>query len=113
MTSPSFYPTRRQVLAGGTGLGMLAFLAACAGTSTDTGGKASSSNLVIAWPADADSFDAQNSSSSGMDWDLWVNFYEVMLNCKYVDNGQGVMVWDGTEVAPGLAEAWETKDDAI
>ncbi len=113
MTNPSFSPTRRQVLAGGTGLGLLAFLAACAGTSSETGGTASSSNLVIAWPADADSFDAQNSSSSGMDWDLWVNFYEVMLNCKYVDNGQGVMVWDGTEVAPGLAESWETKDDAI
>lgn len=113
MTTVPFSPTRRQVLVGGAGLGLLSFLAACSGTSSDDGGGGSSSNLVVAWPGDADSFDAQNSSSSSMDWDLWVNFYEVLLNCKYVDNGKGVMVWDGVAVTPGLAKSWETKDDAI
>jgi peptide/nickel transport system substrate-binding protein len=96
----------------------MAFLAACGGTSSSSsssssGGGASATDLVVAWPADADSFDAQNSSSSSMDWDLWVNFYEVLLNCKFKDNGKGVEVWDGIEVAPGLAKSWETQDDAI
>jgi peptide/nickel transport system substrate-binding protein len=121
----SFDITRRQVLAGGAGLGLMAFLAACGGSSSTSGSPSSSGgesgsgasgadlDLVVAWPGDADSFDAQNSSSSSMDWDLWVNFYEVLLNCKYVDNGKGVEVWDGIEVAPGLAKSWETQDDAI
>ena len=112
-TTVQFAPSRRQILAGGAGLGALVLLAACGASGTDGGGSGATDQLIVAWPADADSLDAQNSSSSGQDWDLWVNLYEVLLACKYVDNGQGVMVWDGIEVAPELADSWETKGDTI
>src|SRR6201999_850368 len=110
MTAFEYAPSRRQVLAGGAGLSLLAFLTACGPQgSTASGISSSASQLIVAWPNDADSLDPQNSSYSFQDWDLCCNLYETLVSPKFVPNGQGVMVWDGLELAPELAESYTTK----
>jgi peptide/nickel transport system substrate-binding protein len=103
-------PSRRQFLAGSAGVGALFALAAC-GVGTDAGSNGGTGTLVVAWPNDADSLDPGNSAYSFQDWDLCTNLYETLVQCKFVDNGSGVMVWDGLSLAPGLAKSWETKGD--
>jgi peptide/nickel transport system substrate-binding protein len=91
---------------------MLAFLAACgASDGNGGGGSKATDHLIVAWPNDADSLDPQNNSYSFQDWDLCCNLYETLVSCKFVDNGHGVMVWDGLELAPELADSWETAGD--
>src|SRR5438552_1910133 len=112
MTTVEFTPSRRQVLAGGAGLSMLALLTACGPTQGSAGGSSGGTNqLIVAWPNDADSLDPQNSSYSFQDWDLCCNLYETLVSPKFVPNGQGVMVWDALELAPELADSYTTKDD--
>ncbi|HEX3707487.1 MAG TPA: ABC transporter substrate-binding protein [Mycobacteriales bacterium] len=112
MTNIEFIPSRRHVLAGGAGLGMLALLTACGvqGSSSD-GSSGSTDQLIVAWPVDADSLDPQNSSYSFEDWDLCCNLYETLVSPKFVPNGDGVMVWDGLTIAPELAASYTTKGD--
>ncbi len=109
MTAFEYTPNRRQVLAGGAGLSLLAFLTACGAQGSSAGGAAGAADqLIVAWPNDADSLDPQNSSYSFQDWDLFCNLYETLVSPKFVPNGQGVMVWDGLELAPELAESYTT-----
>jgi len=112
VSNVEFIPSRRQVLAGGAGLSVLALLTACSvqGSSATNGGAGSTAQLIVAWPIDADSLDPQNSSYSFEDWDLCCNLYETLVSPKFVPNGAGVMVWDGLELAPGLA-SYTTKGD--
>jgi peptide/nickel transport system substrate-binding protein len=112
MTSVEFTPSRRQVLAGGAGLSMLALLTACGASSVSASDSSGSvAQLIVAWPNDADSLDPQNSSYSFQDWDLCCNLYETLLSPKFVSNGKGVMVWDGLELAPELADSYTTSGD--
>jgi len=111
MTSVEFTPSRRQILAGGAGLGMIALLAACSTGSSAGGSAVSTAQLIVAWPNDADSLDPQNSSYSFQDWDLFCNLYETLVSPKFVSNGAGVMVWDGLELAPELADSYTVKGD--
>jgi len=111
VTNVEFMPSRRQVLAGGAGLGMLALLTACAVQGSSDAGSVSTDQLIVAWPDDADSLDPQNSSYSFQDWDLNCNLYETLVSPKFVSNGAGVMVWDGLELAPELADSYTTKGD--
>jgi peptide/nickel transport system substrate-binding protein len=93
---------------------MLALLTACGvkgSSSSSDGGASSTAQLIVAWPIDADSLDPQNSSYSFEDWDLCCNLYETLISPKFVPNGDGVMVWDGLELAPGLADSYTTKGD--
>jgi peptide/nickel transport system substrate-binding protein len=106
-----FTPNRRQVLAGGAGLSLLALLDACSGSSSKGGSSGSTDQLIIAWPSDADSLDPQNSSYSFEDWDLCCNLYETLVSPKFVSNGAGVMVWDGLELSPELADSYTTTGD--
>jgi peptide/nickel transport system substrate-binding protein len=107
-----FIPSRRQVLAGGAGLSMLALLTACgAQGSSSAGGSGSTDQLIVAWPIDADSLDPQNSSYSFEDWDLCCNLYETLVSPKFVPNGDGVMVWDGLDLEPELASSYTTNGD--
>jgi peptide/nickel transport system substrate-binding protein len=112
MTTVEFTPSRRQVLAGGAGLGMLALLTACGATQGSAAGSSgTTAQLIVAWPNDADSLDPQNSSYSFEDWDLWCNLYETLVSPKFVPGGQGVMAWDGLELAPELADSYTTNGD--
>jgi peptide/nickel transport system substrate-binding protein len=92
---------------------MLALLAACGvqGSSSSDGGSGSTAQLIVAWPIDADSLDPQNSSYSFEDWDLCCNLYETLVSPKFLPNGDGVMVWDGLELAPELAASYTTSGD--
>jgi len=104
VSNVEFIPSRRQVLAGGAGLSLLAFLTACGAQGSSTGGASGAADqLIVAWPNDADSLDPQNSSYSFQDWDLNCNLYETLVSPKFIPNGQGVMVWDGLSLAPELA----------
>ena len=111
MTSVEFTPSRCQVLAGGAGLSMIALLAACGAGGSAVGSSVSAAQLIVAWPNDADSLDPQNSSYSFQDWDLFCNLYETLVSPKFVSNGAGVMVWDGLELAPELADSYTVKGD--
>lgn len=111
MTNVEFMPSRRQVLAGGAGLSVLAVLAACSGQGGNGGSPGSTGQLIVAWPNDADSLDPQNSSYSFQDWDLCCNLYETLVSPKFVPNNDGVMVWDGLELEPELADSYTTKGD--
>jgi len=92
---------------------MLALLTACgvSTSSSSAGGAASTAQLIVAWPNDADSLDPQNSSYSFQDWDLFCNLYETLVSPKFVPNSDGVMEWDGLELAPELAASYTTKGD--
>jgi peptide/nickel transport system substrate-binding protein len=112
MTAFEYTPSRRQVLAGGAGLSLLAFLTACGAQGSSAGGASGAADqLIVAWPNDADSLDPQNSSYSFQDWDLCCNLYETLVSPKFVANGQGVMVWDGLNLAPELAESYTINGD--
>lgn len=111
MTSVEFTPSRRQLLAGGAGLSMMALLSACGVHSSSDGSSGSVAELIVAWPSDADSLDPQNSNYSFEDWDLCCNLYETLVSPNFVPNGQGVMVWDGLDLAPELASSYTTKGD--
>lgn len=114
MTKVEFVPSRRQVLAGGAGLSMLALLTACGVQGgSSSGGSGSTDQLIVAWPNDADSLDPQNSSYSFEDWDLCCNLYETLVSPKFVPNGDGVMVWDGLQLEPELADSYTTKGDTV
>jgi peptide/nickel transport system substrate-binding protein len=111
VTNIEFMASRRQVLAGGASLGLLALLAACSGQGDGDGSSGSADQLIVAWPNDADSLDPQNSSYSFQDWDLCCNLYETLVSPKFLPNSDGVMAWDGLELGPELADSYTTKAD--
>jgi len=92
---------------------MLALLTACGVSSSSTGaqGTGATDQLIVAWPSDADSLDPLNSSYSFQDWDLFTNLYETLVSPKFVANSDGVMEWDGLELAPELAASYTTNGD--
>lgn len=69
-------------------------------------GRELTDQVVIGWTGDANSFDPPFSS---VEWnrEISVNVYEPLVQYALTEADDGSFVWEGLEVAPGLAESWE------
>ena len=66
---------------------------------------ADDATLVVAWSGDLNSMDPPDSL---VEWnrEVVLNTYETLLQYKFDKKTDGTLVWEGLQVAPGLAERW-------
>jgi peptide/nickel transport system substrate-binding protein len=74
--------------------------------------QAAADTLVVAWTGDLNSMDPPFSL---VEWnrELTLNVYEMLVNYKFKERADGALVWEGLEVAPGLAESWTVDGPAV
>lgn len=74
--------------------------------------QAGDDTVVIAWTGDLNSLDPPDSL---VEWNREVSLalYDTLLTYKLDEQPDGSLVWDGLEVAPGLAERWEVDGASV
>ena len=88
-------------------------LTACASPSAGpAGAAASTTTITTAWPADVTSLDPAN-LSTGQDHELTRNIYQPLLSPKFAEQKDGSLKFQGAQVAPALAQSWDTGKDSI
>src|SRR6516162_5232436 len=73
---------------------------------------ADDATLVVAWSGDLNSMDPPDSL---VEWnrEVVLNTYETLLQYKFDKKTDGTLVWEGLQVAPGLAERWTVDGTSV
>jgi peptide/nickel transport system substrate-binding protein len=85
------------------------------GQSSGAGGvarHADDTTLVVGWSGDLNSMDPPDSL---VEWnrEVVLNTYETLLQYKFDKKPDGSLVWEGLQVAPGLADSWTVEGSSV
>ncbi len=74
--------------------------------------KADDSTLIVAWSGDLNSMDPPDSL---IEWnrEVVLNVYETLVQYKFEKKADDTLVWQGLQVAPGLAERWTVSGPSV
>lgn len=84
-----------------------------AGQTSDVGAtnEPSRDTVTVAWTTDYTSLDPIRGGT--WNWEAQYSTYETLLNYAYTETDSGSYVWEGNDVAAGLASEWEVVDNTI